>query len=281
MKLFAQYIIILFIIVIFPQFSFAGEAYASNENNYKPVPVELNLNYLKGYYYDTKSIILSPLHWDNKDWLIFSAITSSALLLSTEDENIRTWVQSSRYSVSDNIASFAKPFGNGRYTLPVSLLMYVYGKIFDNYKFRRAALLSVESFIISGVFNMSIKFLFNRERPVNSIKSDVIHGPFSPIFSPSFPSGHSQAVWSIATVFATEFSDTVIIPVFAYGIATLTALSRVNDNKHWTSDIIIGSSIGFFTAKAIENNHLEKSNNIILFPEVSKDTTSLTIKYLF
>jgi len=42
----------------------------------------------------------------------------------------------------------------------------------------------------------------------------------------------------------------------AYGIATLTALSRVNDNAHWASDIFFGAVIGYFTAKAIiaQNN---------------------------
>jgi membrane-associated phospholipid phosphatase len=37
----------------------------------------------------------------------------------------------------------------------------------------------------------------------------------------------------------------------AYGIATLTALSRVNDNAHWASDVFFGAIIGYFTAKAI------------------------------
>jgi hypothetical protein len=52
-----------------------------------------------------------------------------------------------------------------------------------------------------------------------------------------------------------EYADHSLVPPLAYCAATLGALSRVNDNAHWMSDIILGSAIGHFTAKAIVGRH--------------------------
>ena len=34
-----------------------------------------------------------------------------------------------------------------------------------------------------------------------------------------------------------------------YGLATLTAFARVNNDRHWTSDVIVGALIGHLTAR--------------------------------
>jgi hypothetical protein len=54
----------------------------------------------------------------------------------------------------------------------------------------------------------------------------------------------------VATTIADQ-SDKPFIDISAYSLATLAALSRVHDNKHWISDVLIGSAIGYFVAKKI------------------------------
>lgn len=67
----------------------------------------------------------------------------------------------------------------------------------------------------------------------------------------SFPSGHASSAFAIATVIALEYGDRAFVPPLAYGIATLAAFSRVNDNAHWASDVFFGAIVGYLTAKAI------------------------------
>ena len=41
--------------------------------------------------------------------------------------------------------------------------------------------------------------------------------------------------------------------VLLYGAAACSALERVNDDKHFASDIALGSTIGFLSANAVAN----------------------------
>jgi membrane-associated phospholipid phosphatase len=62
----------------------------------------------------------------------------------------------------------------------------------------------------------------------------------------------------VATALALEYRETKWVPVVAYTIATLTALSRVYQNRHWTSDIVLGSALGHFVTKAVWKNNNKK-----------------------
>lgn len=191
---------------------------------------------------DIKSI-LTPKALNISKALLIVGITAG---LYTQDSKIQNWVQKNRNNTSDKIAKFAKPFGDGRYTLPPLVFAYVFFK--DN-KLKKVSLLSLESFLISGMLVYGIQLSTHRDRPNSGNPYNTWDGP-----SFSFPSGHSAASFSIGGVIAKEYNRG-FIPYVAYGIPTLTALSRVNDNCHWASDVFFGSCLGLFTAHAIVNLH--------------------------
>lgn len=65
------------------------------------------------------------------------------------------------------------------------------------------------------------------------------------------PSGHTTTAFAVATVFADQYGEeSKYIPVIAYGLATLTAWSRVYDNSHWASDVFIGAIVGHSQRKS-------------------------------
>lgn len=64
------------------------------------------------------------------------------------------------------------------------------------------------------------------------------------------PSGHATSVWAVATVIA-DRTDNGFVDAACYGVATLTSLSRIYVDRHWASDVLIGSAIGYFTAKKV------------------------------
>jgi hypothetical protein len=61
----------------------------------------------------------------------------------------------------------------------------------------------------------------------------------------SFPSGHAAASFAFASVLAHRFPNNPWIKWGAYGLATGISLARVGGKKHFTSDILVGATIGY------------------------------------
>ena len=60
-----------------------------------------------------------------------------------------------------------------------------------------------------------------------------------------FPSGHTVAAFSIATVFAERYRRHRWVPWTAYGLAGLVGFSRVTLQAHFPSDVFVGAVLGY------------------------------------
>ncbi len=104
---------------------------------------------------------------------------------------------------------------------------------------------------VSGAIVHILKFSIGRLRPKHLIR-DGQHG-FDPGFSEysnnAFPSGHSQAVFSVMMVLTLLFPRLwfVFLPFGA-----VVALSRIFVSAHFPSDVVMGSFIGIATALVVK-----------------------------
>jgi len=275
-----------------PTSSTASVVVTSPENrDPKPVDVatsdvdSINLKYLKGYFVDTGKIVAAPLHWEAKDWLklgVVLGVTSSLFLV---DQNVKNFAQSHQSHVASGFATVGNDLGNGLYTLPPVGAFYLYGYLADDHKARRTALLALESYAISGIATSGLKMLAERHRPNTGDAPTTWDGPHLSLKNVSFCSGHTASAFSIATVFANEYQDNAYVPPLAYGLATLTGLSRIYSNEHWASDAFFGAALGYFVSKAVLSFHKEDgsklANRLTIMPSVSKEMTGLSMKYDF
>jgi membrane-associated phospholipid phosphatase len=82
----------------------------------------------------------------------------------------------------------------------------------------------------------------------------------------SFPSGHSTAAFAAASVVTSESQrwwpkETWIVAPVMYGGATLVGLSRMYNNQHWASDVVLGAAIGTFSGiKVVRYSHGHPKN---------------------
>jgi membrane-associated phospholipid phosphatase len=82
----------------------------------------------------------------------------------------------------------------------------------------------------------------------------------------SFPSGHTLIAFAAAAAVTEETrrwwpkSAWYIAPPM-YGGATLVALSRMYNNRHWASDVMIGGLIGTFAGLKVVNYHYTHPEN--------------------
>ena len=61
----------------------------------------------------------------------------------------------------------------------------------------------------------------------------------------SFPSGHTIAAFSVATVVARRYPHHRWLPFVAYGLASVVAFSRVSLSAHFVSDVFFGGALGY------------------------------------
>jgi membrane-associated phospholipid phosphatase len=66
----------------------------------------------------------------------------------------------------------------------------------------------------------------------------------------SFPSGNAANVFSLATTLSDAIGNTAV-SVALYTGATLNVWSRLNSDRHWLSDVVMGGLYGVFAAKVV------------------------------
>jgi membrane-associated phospholipid phosphatase len=115
-----------------------------------------------------------------------------------------------------------------------------------------------------GFVDSFLKGLTGRQRPFVADGQDHWAGPagFFKRFERgggglygSFPSGHSAAAFSLATVIALQYRHHAWVPVVAYTLAAGVGLSRLALDLHWASDAAVGAVIGHFVARLVVSNH--------------------------
>ena len=245
-------------------------------------PDRITGEYIKGYFTDTGKILVSPTNWDRYDWLKAGLVIGTATGIYYADSDIRNFSQRNQSSVGNNAASVGNALGDPLYVLPPLGLFYLYGHVQDDPKARRTALLATESLVISGTFTYAIKLATQRPRPFTGERSTTWDGPGVNNSSPSFPSGHTTTAFSVASVLSEEYENNPYVAPIAYGLATLTGLARINDNKHWASDVFIGGAIGYFVGKAVVRSHAgHADSNIKILPASIQNGYGLMAVYRF
>lgn len=160
---------------------------------------------------------------------------------------------------------------------------YLFGKFAGNDHAKEAGLLSLEALGHAQVAAFAIKELTNRERPLDG---DGRGGFWEG--GNAFPSGHVTSAFAVATVFAYEYRDHIAVPITAYSLASLIAVSRSGARKHWSSDIFVGGALGFmvgrFTYKRNHNPLLpgsKVSRTDRLIPQVGFGSRGATLSWAF
>ena len=247
-----------------------------------------NGDYWLEYVDDAGKLLISPVRWDEGDWInaaAVAAVTGSFFLL---DDNIQDfWQDDLRGDFTDGTADIFQAFGDTKFILPGLPILFVsggfvrygFGDVEEGARLQETALLSLESYILAAGLTEGLKNLVGRKRPNQTPDKNDFEGPGG---EKSFPSGHSTHAWAIASVVASEYEHSFAIRATAYSFATLTSLARINENKHWASDVFFGAALGYFIGKFVyEENPFRNNDNILFLPTVSQDKVALQLTYRF
>lgn len=208
----------------------------------------LEREFFKNILLDQKAIWTAPLHLHRGDakWMVPSGVGLMALITTdriTGDEiaEFDRLVKPSR-----RISYAGSPYAGG----VIAAAFYLVGRKKNDARARETGILSAEAFVDSYLVVHALKGITQRARPqTGRERSEFFDG------GDSFPSGHSIQVWSMATVIANEYHDRRAVQVAAYGIASAVSLARFTGGKHYLSDVLVGSALGYGIGQYVYHAH--------------------------
>jgi membrane-associated phospholipid phosphatase len=212
--------------------------------------------------------ITAPLRFNKKDWIITGAAVGMTIALIHFDNDIDKWatVQKQKHVWVNKSSPVITQFGS-TYGISSVAVIGLISAAFKNQKGVQTSVLATQAWITSAVWVQLIKHFTGREDPSASyiyskVPGGKWWGPFAQydqdvtIYKSvssfdAFPSGHTAAAFSIATVFATQYNNTAAIPIISYSMATLVGISRLTEHQHWASDVFVGGLIGYACGKQV------------------------------
>ncbi len=114
--------------------------------------------------------------------------------------------------------------------------LFTAGQIATAGNFRRVTFDLAQGLIVNAAVVTVLKRSFGRQRP----DSTNFH---------SFPSGHTSSFFMMATILSRHLGHRAGIP--ATLAAAFVAVSRVEDNEHFLSDIVAGGMLGFIVGRTV------------------------------
>ena len=167
----------------------------------------------------------------------------SALMLL--DHPAQRFAQHNNGAGADHVAGVVRHFGQPEVYGTITAGLLATGLIAHKPEIARAGGRLATSLVLAGLTTQVGKYALGRPRPMQSLDADG-YTPFSG--QVAMPSGHSAMAFALATSLADDIHRP-LATVGLYGMATAVAWSRVNDNKHWLTDVAAGALVGVTSAK--------------------------------
>jgi membrane-associated phospholipid phosphatase len=118
----------------------------------------------------------------------------------------------------------------------VVAVLFAAGRASDRGRFRATTYDWMHAFLINAGYTVLVKEVVRRERPNGE---DQL----------SFPSGHASNAFALAAVAQGHYGWKEGVP--AYALAGLIAVSRLQRNAHYLSDVLAGATLGYIVGRTV------------------------------
>jgi len=195
---------------------------------------------------DQKSIWTSPARIKASDarWLL--PLSAGTAFLFTQDNQIihrfdhKSSLQNTSLKVS-NVGLYST------WAVPGAFLAL--GKFRGNDRMTDTGKRGFQVALYSTAVMQAMKLITDRARPLEGGNGHFWTG------GDAFPSGHSMEAWALAKVVSDEYSDKPLVKIGMYSFATAVSLSRITSQRHYASDVLVGSAVGYLIGKFVMRNH--------------------------
>jgi membrane-associated phospholipid phosphatase len=229
---------------------------------------------------ETVDFFIQPIRWDGNDWLKLGAIGAGTLALMQFDQPIRNEVtKDQRYYKSVPIEA-----GRMWAELPPPVLIFAglatYSLITGDMAIRKTAYELGQALLYAGAVDKLSNIAIGRAKPYMNEGPKSFYSFSASSFSfqqdhQSLPGGHCVIAFAMSTVLSRN-AGPLWLKVAAFVPAGLTFVSRVYQDRHWTSDDFLGAALGYFVATWVVDQH-ERVERRIQISSVFPLTISVTL----
>lgn len=199
----------------------------------------------------------APFDWKAKDLLFLGLAAGATFGAMQFDKSAKEFTQNNRPKTSPIPILAGRIYGEP--IVPAILASYfiIQGNSKGNSANKKIGFEIAQSVFYSALTTQLLKIALGRERPRSSDNNNNFTGPHFDNSFWSIPSGHTTIAFALSTVLF-ENTDSDVLKVLSFAPALLTAYSRIYENQHWFSDVVLGGIIGFTAAKYFTETHEEK-----------------------
>jgi len=196
----------------------------------------------------------APLFTTSDAWMA-GGFAAATVLAMPFDERLAEWMQQPARQTNSTLRTTATVFRTlaDPGTVVIAGGLWVVGRLLRDETMADVGLHSGEAIVASSVAGWAIKSLAGRARPrvdIHRPQDFQLGRGFGTAGNyQSFPSGHTLAAFSLASAVTAEAGHfwprkQILIGLLTYGGATLSGVSRMYNDAHWASDVILGAGLG-------------------------------------
>jgi membrane-associated phospholipid phosphatase len=168
----------------------------------------------------------------------------------------------------DNFFKPGKYVGGTPAMVGLSAATYIVGRARGQDRVRHLGMDLLEAQVLTEGVVEAAKAIARRPRPLNP------DGTKNSTKSFAFPSGHAAVTFATATVLQQHLGWKFAVPTYLIG--SYVAISRLHDNRHYLSDVVMGAATGIIIGRSVT---WHGRNNYSIAPAVGPNYLGLAVEW--
>ncbi len=170
-------------------------------------------------------------------------------------------------AIADNFFEVGETVGNGAFPIATSVASWGIGKIAGSPRLTRFGSDVLRTQAVNGLLTVLLKGAIHRKRPNG--------GAYS------YPSGHTSTAFAFAGTVYADLGKTPGIPAFI--LAGYVGISRLQEGKHYLSDVIAGGVLGTYVSLKLAHRTSKKGRlqQISISPSPVAGVAGLSLSFRF
>ena len=219
-------------------------------------------------------LLQTPADTENNGLLGTVMVLGGAGMVYIFDENIRKSVREHGNQTLDKIANVGSAIGNPLVHIGMAGMVYGGGLLAGSERWQETGKMLGEAVLLADAATLVLKGSIGRGRPY--VNGD--RGSFKPLQFDSdydsLPSMHTASSFAAASVMSGA-TESLWAKAAYYSAATFVGLSRMVEDQHWASDVILGAAIGELCGRIIARHHANGKRKFVLAPIISVNSAFL------